>query len=103
MSNIENYKLPDIREWLAGFINAEFVLTDSFHGMVFSIIFRKPFYAIVNEGRGGARFSSIATTLGVEKNIIKLNDLENSLTNVYDNSFSSDKILERAKKQSMDF
>ena len=41
--DLDDYRMPDVQDWLASFANAEFVLTDSFHGMVFSIIFEKPF------------------------------------------------------------
>ena len=35
----ETETFPAIEKWLKGFYDAKFVLTDSFHGMVFSIIF----------------------------------------------------------------
>lgn len=70
-NEIDGFVMPDIREWLAGFANANLVLTDSFHGVVFSIIFQKLFYAIVNKDRGTSRFASIATTFDVEKFIIE--------------------------------
>lgn len=55
---------PDIRDWLAGFANARFVLTDSFHGMAFSIAFRRPFIAVNNASRGNARFMSLSRATG---------------------------------------
>ena len=39
---------PSVCKWLAGFRDASFVITDSFHGTVFSIIFNKPFICIAN-------------------------------------------------------
>ena len=36
--------------------NAEFVITDSFHGACFSVIFEKKFAAIINSKRGTARY-----------------------------------------------
>lgn len=56
--------MPAVQDWLASFANAEFVLTDSFHGMVFSIIFGKPFLVIVNKERGAARFESLLNKIG---------------------------------------
>lgn len=61
--------MPDPRDWLAGFANAKYVITDSFHGVVFSIIFEKPFICIVNEGRGASRFSSLFKTLGLSADL----------------------------------
>lgn len=62
--HLEDYKMPAIQDWLASFANAEFVLTDSFHGMMFSIIFGKPFLVIVNKERGAARFESLLNKIG---------------------------------------
>lgn len=48
-----------VPEWLAMFRDASYVVTDSFHGTVFSIIFEKEFKCIYNETRGAARFESL--------------------------------------------
>ena len=48
-----------VEEWLALLQNAEEVITDSFHGCVFSIIFRKEFSALLNSSRGAGRFTSL--------------------------------------------
>lgn len=58
-SSLVDYKMPAVQDWLASFANAEFVVTDSFHGMVFSIVFEKPFLVIANNERGAARFQSL--------------------------------------------
>ncbi len=52
-----------IEEWLAMFRDAKMVITDSFHGTVFSIIFNKEFYTIANQSRGGSRFTSLLSQL----------------------------------------
>lgn len=48
-----------VEEWLAIFRDASFVVTDSFHGTIFSIIFEKEFRNVVNMKRGCARFVDI--------------------------------------------
>ena len=48
-----------IPEWLAMFRDASYVVTDSFHGTVFSIIFEKDFKCFYNQYRGNARFTSL--------------------------------------------
>lgn len=50
---------PTVEEWIAGFASAPFVVTDSFHGTVFSILFNKPFITIDNPTRGSDRFDSL--------------------------------------------
>ena len=59
-----------IEEWLAIFHNADFVMTDSFHGTVFSILFQKDFFTIVNEARGASRFHSLLGALGLSDRIV---------------------------------
>lgn len=69
-----------IKDWIKGFAEAEMVVTDSFHGCVFSIIFRKPFLCIGNEDRGSARFDSLIETFGLQKNFIKdTNNFDNQM------------------------
>lgn len=69
-SNVNDYVIPPIEGWLQGFRDAEYVITDSFHGMVFSIINHKPFLAIVNKSRGASRFESLLQKLGLEDRLI---------------------------------
>ena len=45
-----------VEEWISIFRDASFVVTDSFHGTVFSILFEKPFRCLTNKNRGNARF-----------------------------------------------
>lgn len=48
-----------IPEWLAMFRDASYIVTDSFHGTVFSILFEKDFKCIYNKARGATRFESL--------------------------------------------
>ena len=48
-----------VPEWLSMFRDASYVVTDSFHGTVFSIIFGKKFKCLYNKSRGSARFESL--------------------------------------------
>ena len=56
---------PPLETWLKGFADAEFVLTDSFHACVFSILFHKPFGVFVNLERGLSRIESLLRPLGL--------------------------------------
>lgn len=51
--------LPSMEEWLSTIYNSKFVITDSYHGTVFSILFNRPFIVIVNKERGSERFISL--------------------------------------------
>ncbi|HIF9192362.1 TPA: polysaccharide pyruvyl transferase family protein [Photobacterium damselae] len=73
---------PPVTEWLKGFIDAEYVITDSFHGMVFSIIFNKQFIVVANKDRGLSRFTSLLRKLKIEDRLIEnYNDITQELIN----------------------
>lgn len=61
---------PSVEKWIKSFRDAEFIVTDSFHGCVFSIIFNKPFLAIANKNRGQSRFTSLLHMFGLEDRLI---------------------------------
>lgn len=58
-SPTDTLELASISKWLSSFFYADFVVTDSFHGCVFSILFRKNFIAIGNKIRGLDRFHTL--------------------------------------------
>ncbi len=70
LSNNSTDIIPPIEDWLSGIMNAKFVITDSFHGCVFSILFHKPFIVYGNSERGMARFDSLLHTFGLEDRFI---------------------------------
>ena len=61
---------PSVEAWLRGFYDADFVITDSFHACVFSIIFKKQFIVIGNKERGMARFESFLKMFGLEERLV---------------------------------
>lgn len=60
-----------IELWISYFRDAAFVITDSFHGMAFSIIFNNEFLVFGNENRGNSRFDSLLDLLDLKNRIIK--------------------------------
>ena len=69
-ANVEERIQPSIEQWLRGFEDAEFVITDSFHACVFSILFQKPFLVIGNKNRGMERFHSLLEMTGLKDRLI---------------------------------
>lgn len=59
-----------VEKWLRAFYDAEFVITDSFHACVFSILFNKPFIVYGNKERGMARFESLLTLFELEDRLV---------------------------------
>lgn len=77
---------PGVKSWLTALGESAFVITDSFHGMAFSINFEKQFIAIGNAERGLARFTSLLDLFGLRdrliieaKDIEKLDEIKNSI------------------------
>ncbi len=62
---------PSPTSWIYCFNNAKFVVTDSFHGVVFSIIFNVPFIAIANKERGLTRFLTLLKQFGLENRLVE--------------------------------
>src|SRR5690606_150256 len=94
-----------ISEWLYHFKSADYIITDSFHGTVFSIIFNKQFIAIANKGRGVTRFVSLLKQLGLESRLIfedDFQDIDQMISQKIDYSVVNSK-LQDLKKKSSDF
>jgi hypothetical protein len=68
--NIEDCIYPPLTKWIRGFMDADFVVTDSFHGTVFAIIFNKQFICIGNKNRGLTRMVSLLTKVGLMDRLI---------------------------------
>lgn len=69
-AKLEDRIYPTVTSWLKGFDDAEYVVTDSFHGCVFAILFNKTFIVYGNERRGMARFSSLLKMFGLEDRLV---------------------------------
>ena len=91
-----------VEDWLSMIANSSMVVTDSFHGTVFSILFHKEFYSIVNIARGGTRFASLLSPLGLEH---RMGDVAQFiLTEPSPTDWQQvDKILDKHRQDSMNF
>ena len=102
--NLKHCIYPPVTYWLRGFMDSEFVITDSFHGTVFSIIFNKPFLAIGNTKRGITRFISLLKMFGLEDRLIQPgnNDITKKI-NTKINYSTINVILEKRKIEALSF
>ena len=75
-NRIEDCVFPGVTTWLRAFMDAELTIVDSFHGMVFSIIFNKPFWVIGNVNRGMSRFTSLLKQFHLEDRLLDAHKLE---------------------------
>ena len=63
-----------IEEWVSTIRNAEIVVTDSYHGTLFSILFQKQFLSFINRKRGADRFHTLLDNLGLQDRLIDIAD-----------------------------
>lgn len=61
---------PPVEHWLQGFADASFIVTDSFHACVFSILFNKPFLVFGNPARGLSRIESLLKIFHLENRLV---------------------------------
>ena len=74
---------PSVDDWIQNINRAAFVVTDSFHGTVFSILFNKPFIAIGNVNRGMNRFLSLLGMFDLQERLV-MNIVPEDLMNLVD-------------------
>lgn len=78
--DIDKCKYPPVGDWLCGFKNANYIITDSFHGTAFSILYNKPFITLGNKERGLSRFNSILNIFNLEDRLVtNIGQIENGI------------------------
>jgi len=93
-----------VDNWISGLRTAEYVITDSFHGTVFSILFHKKFIVVANEQRGLTRLQSLLKMFGLENRLIM--SFENFDCEKLDAEIdyeSVDSVLNREQEKSFSF
>ncbi|MCF0212816.1 MAG: polysaccharide pyruvyl transferase family protein, partial [Bacteroidales bacterium] len=60
-----------VDQWLRHIAESQFVVTDSFHGVAFSIILNRPFVVYGNKKRGVSRVSSLLKIYGLEDRLVQ--------------------------------
>jgi len=106
----------DFSNWIKGIKNSDFVITDSYHGVIFSIIFKKQFICLGRKSTSLSRFNSLFDMLkgNTEKrNYRELEEIDNvrklpklNYTEIYQNlenkRYQSVKFLKRSLKNKND-
>jgi len=79
-SDINDYVFPAVEEWLKRFNECKLVITDSYHGVIFSNLFNKPYLVFVNDERGASRFESLLSVVDFSDRIVRnLEDMKKIL------------------------
>ena len=102
--DVHNHVYPSVENWLSGFRDAEYIITDSFHGMMFSIAFQKQFIVIGNERRGLARFNSFLSEFNLlDRLVISSNPYKPEMVDQKIDYTKVNKKLQLRKEESRDF
>jgi len=92
-----------VEDWLYNFANAKFIVTDSFHGCAFSILFNKPFVVYASLSRGLSRFTSLLSMFGLESRLLySSEELNNKVLEDIDWK-PVNAVLARNREQSLSF
>ena len=87
-----------IEDWLYYIKNAELVITDSYHGTCFSIIFEKQVLPLTNT-HGNSRFYSLLSIIGLENRIIENKKDFNKISNLINENINYEKINKILEKE----
>lgn len=97
--------IPSIESWLSALAFSRLIITDSFHGMVLSIVFNKEFFVIGNSKRGTDRFHTVLKYLGLMDRLLDENNIEVKNTSTI-NKIDYKKVntlIDHARESSLDF
>lgn len=95
-----------IPEWLSLIKHSEYVITTSFHGVVFCLLYHKPFYAVLlnNEySKGNDRIVSLLKSVGLNNRIVSSDSDINSVKVDNISWEDVDAKLSELRKKSIDF
>ena len=91
-------------EFLGLYKNASIVLTSSFHGTVFSLIFEKPFYTITPANKdNNSRQEGLLSLVELSERLIKEGEEFPDLNNLEIDFAKARAIIEREKEESINF
>lgn len=108
MMNLKGFKLPDFEDpsiYLELIKKSEIVITTSFHGTIFSSIFKKKFWVVKNGGmlKSDDRVQTLATDLDLLDRVISIKYDDSFDYNKEKNYDKYNKLLSEKRIQSMDY
>jgi hypothetical protein len=95
-------KCKTVEEFVGYFKYASFIISTSFHGTAFSIIFRKPFFTVTSNFKNDVRYISLLDSLGISERLVDGENIFNDEISEID----YDKVYERLnnlQKESLEY
>lgn len=91
-----------VEEWLGWFMNASYIITNSFHGMCFSIIFNKRAF-LFERNKTDSKMPDLCKMLGLEQSLIPCDEKEIKLEDLHVDWDEVNSKLDKECKVSSDF
>ncbi len=88
-------------QWLCRFRDASYVITDSFHGAVFALLFRKPFFVLADGHHKNKRVQELLERLNLTHRMIT-DDLPDELLTAEIDYAEPEKILQTLREDSIE-
>lgn len=88
---------PSVGEWIRRIAGARYVITDSFHGAVFSILYKRDFIVVKNNNGKDTRLLNLLNVLGLSKRAVECVEAiqhDWSLLNPIDYAYADSKLEE---------
>ena len=77
IKKVSMFSQNHIEEFIYGISNSKAVITNSYHGTIFSIIFKKPFVTFIKKTLSVERFYSLRDIFHLENRIYYINEIPN--------------------------
>ena len=100
-AKLEDRVQLSVEVWLKNMFEAKFIVTDSFHACVFSILFHKPFVVLGNKIRGMSRLESLLEMFGLRDRLIYSVEEYEKVSEI--DILSIDAVLEEKRNESINF
>jgi polysaccharide pyruvyl transferase WcaK-like protein len=102
-NQLEPFYTADTGEFLGLMEAAEYVITNSFHGTVFSIIYKKPFISMLHTDTG-SRTKDLLEDLNLESHMVKAADDFNDFSRFFISEPEKlDERIQKLREKSLDF
>ncbi len=95
-----------IEEWISSFRDADYIVTDSFHGTLFAILFERKFVTVVNHQRGASRFESLLAMVGLESRMVECSAKSEEVCDLLGREIDYVEVgrrVEKLRRQSLEF
>lgn len=103
LSEIENYRYPRVTEWLNSFVDSGFVVSNSFHATVFSLIFHRPFISVGSKP-GTERIAALLKMFGLEHRLIRTaSEITDDILNEEIDWEKVDQVIESERARTLEY